>query len=435
MSTRPDEGPASGGGPPVPPPLPVSSNMLWNSAGSLTYFGCQWLITVLVVRLSDDYAAAGVLALAMSVYNIFAPFAVYRMYTYQVSDIDRENSVGEYLSFRFVTCFLALVACVIYAVLTCPPGTVFAISLFALTKVFSQLIDVLHGNDQLNGRMDYIGQSLMAQGVLTLGVFVGVFGYFGSLELALGGMALVTALIGFIFDLPRSRRFGPIGVGISFGKVVHLLRYCFPIVVAGVACAAAPSIPRQFLSYVYGESDLGIYASVAAPLAVIQMSASYIYNPLLTVFSRAFLADRKPELNRLLAKVLLGIAIVGVSSAILLEFVGPWLLELLFGTSIVPHLYLMQPIIVLAILSGYVWFFSDLLVVVRSFRGAVIGNLSAVLVALPASWFFVREWGMNGVSFAGIAAYGVAGVLMAGFIVGAFRKGPGSRLMSPPELT
>ena len=57
----------------------------------------------LVVRLSSGYEAAGTLSLAMSVYNIFAPFAIYRMYTHQVSDVKRENTVGEYFAFRIIT--------------------------------------------------------------------------------------------------------------------------------------------------------------------------------------------------------------------------------------------------------------------------------------------------------------------------------------------
>lgn len=51
--------------------LSVKQNMLWNTAGSMVYLVCQWLITVFVVRLSDGYDAAGVLALGMAVSNIF----------------------------------------------------------------------------------------------------------------------------------------------------------------------------------------------------------------------------------------------------------------------------------------------------------------------------------------------------------------------------
>ena len=44
------------------PPLSTKQNMLWNSAGSMTYLACQWLVTVLVVRLSAGYDDAGLLS-------------------------------------------------------------------------------------------------------------------------------------------------------------------------------------------------------------------------------------------------------------------------------------------------------------------------------------------------------------------------------------
>ena len=53
-----------------PAELSIGRNMLWNSAGSLTYLALQWAITIVIVRLSSGYDAAGVLALAMTVFNV-----------------------------------------------------------------------------------------------------------------------------------------------------------------------------------------------------------------------------------------------------------------------------------------------------------------------------------------------------------------------------
>lgn len=83
-----------------PAQLSVKANMLWNSLGSMTYLACQWLITIVVVRLSSGYEDAGLLSLAMSVVGIFGTFANYKMGTYQISDISRENTLGEYMGFR-----------------------------------------------------------------------------------------------------------------------------------------------------------------------------------------------------------------------------------------------------------------------------------------------------------------------------------------------
>ena len=84
-------------------PLSIKKNMLWNSIGSLCNLGCQWLISVLIVRLSTGYDAAGIYSLGISTYNIFGSIAQYRMYTYQVSDVKNENTTGEYLTFRLIT--------------------------------------------------------------------------------------------------------------------------------------------------------------------------------------------------------------------------------------------------------------------------------------------------------------------------------------------
>ena len=77
----------------APKQLSVKANMLWNSVGSMTYLACQWLTTIVVVRLSSGaFDNAGLLSLAMSVVGIFGTFANYKMGTYQISDIKRENT-------------------------------------------------------------------------------------------------------------------------------------------------------------------------------------------------------------------------------------------------------------------------------------------------------------------------------------------------------
>lgn len=83
-------------------------------------------------------------------------------------------------------------------------------------------------------------------------------------------MTVVTIGIGVIYDYPRSNRISAIKLGITQAKVRAFLCGCLPIVLGGIAASAAPNIPRQYLSYTFGDSALGIYASVAAPVAIIQ---------------------------------------------------------------------------------------------------------------------------------------------------------------------
>lgn len=396
--------------------------MLWNSFGSMVNLACQWLMTVLIVRISNGYDAAGTLALAMSVYNTFAPVAVYRMYTYQVSDIRHENTVGEYMSFRIVTSFMALALIIVYSLLTCSPDSLSVIFGYSLYKIAGLFIDVLHGLDQVNRRMDYIGRSLIMQGIVSLVLFCTVELSFHVLEFTLVCMTVGTILVGLLYDLPRSSCFERVHLGISRSKAFHLLGYCFPIVIGAIACGAAPSIPRQFLAFHDGQAALGIYASVAAPVTIIQMGASYIYNPLLSYFSQAYAEHDLRRLVMLLGKAFFGIVLLGIVSAIVLELVGEWVLSIMYGDDIVFYMYLLLPIIACSLVTAYVWFLNDILVAFRDFKGSVVGNVVAVVLSAISSLVFVPAFAMNGVSFAHLLSYGISVIVMLLFLVRLFRR-------------
>ena len=58
--------------------LSIGGNMLWNTVGSVIGLAAQWLVSILIVRLSTNFDDAGAYSLAFSIYAIFVPVAVFR---------------------------------------------------------------------------------------------------------------------------------------------------------------------------------------------------------------------------------------------------------------------------------------------------------------------------------------------------------------------
>lgn len=406
----------------MPKELSLRQNMLWNSAGSLVYLVCQWLMTILVVRLSSNYDSAGILTLAMAVFGIFMPIAEYRMYIYQVSDIKRENELGEYLALRLVTCIIALVLCVGYSLITCALDVVLPIFLYGLYKCSSYMIDVLHAEDQVNKRMDYIGKSLSLQGVFSIIFFAVVFYLTGSLNLTFLAMTAATVVIAVVFDVPHTLRFGKFGFGISPSKIVHLLVLCAPVVIGFVACASAPSIPKQYLFGMSGEAALGIYGSVSAPVAIIQAGASYIYNPLMGYFADSFDKGDKKTFNSFLLKSSLGILGFGVACLVLLILLGGPFLILVFGASIADYVYLLPLVALSSIGIAYMTFMNGLMLAVREFKAALIGGIVAVIVSLASTIPLVNAFDMNGVSLVLFVSSMAAALVMFTLLLARLRK-------------
>ena len=393
--------------------LSIKANMIWNSVGSLTYLGCQWLMTVLIVRMGG-FADSGLLGIAMTVVGTFGTFANYKMGTYQISDIKRENELGEYFGFRCITLGIAFVACMAYSCLT-NPQALLTIALFFIYKSVGLLIDILHGLDQQNRRMDYIGKSFIAQGVALLAGFVGAYLATNSLDIAIIAMTALSLGVLFLFDIPKASQFEKLRIGIGRKKALFFFKTLFPAVLASVAASAIFMVPTQYLFWAVGDEALGIYQAVAAPALVIQMGAVYLYGPLLDIFPKLFFGGDRAGFRLLLLKTVAGVACVGIVCSVALEFFGSWVLQLLYGESIAPYVYLLQPIILSTIMTAYLWFFGDLLIALRDFKANFIGNVAAFAVVIPLSFLCVNLWGMNGVSFAGAAAclVGVAVLLVA----------------------
>lgn len=387
--------------------------MIWNSIGSLFYFGCQWLVTIFVVRLSDSYENAGYLSLAMSIANLFTPLALYRMRTYQVTDTGDEFSSGEYMGFRIETSAIAFTLCMIYTLFSCPSESIICIALYLGFKFVEQIIDVMHGVEQKFNHLEYAGRSLLARGFITLVAFASSMIFVGSLTASIAVMAFVSLIFAFSYDRPRAERFDDIKPVFSprvFGK---LSKSCFSVVISSVLAGAVMTFPKQVLGNSFGQEALGIYSSIAAPVAIVQLGASYLYSPLLGSFAKCHSEGDKRCFVSLYLRLLAAIAAIGVLATVLLQVMAPVYLPILFGGGIVKYSYLVTPMVICSLATAFYLFSSDLLLAVREFKLNTIAGVVGFIAAAPLSIILITHCGMNGVSFTGILAYGISIIISA----------------------
>lgn len=380
--------------------LSVRQNMIWNMAGSVVGMACQWLISIIVVRLATDLSSAGLYSLAMSVFAIFSPIANFGMYTYIVTDMEERNSPGEYITISLFTSLAAIFITTLYAAFTCRPNALPIVFSYSLYKGISIIIDIIHAVDQKAHRMDYIGISLGLQGVLTLISFIAVFGYTQNLTLAVLSMAFVTLAICFAYDLPRASALSHINLGISPSKAMGILSGCLLIVVANTATGAFASIPRQFLSIIMGDTALGIYASVATPVAIVQVCSTYIYNPLIGYFAESYHAQDRRSFTRLALFTLIGIMTMGLLSYLGALLVGRPLLAALYGAEVASHSDLLSLLLLSSVLLGVSSFLCNLLVAVRALQIMTFGSIAALGLTVLTSPYLISSFGMNGATSA-----------------------------------
>lgn len=386
-------------------PLSIKSNMLWNSVGNVVYLFSQWLLTYFVVRILG-YEEAGVFSLAITIGGSLVSVALYSIRNYQVSDIQERFSDRTYMVSRVLTSALSLVVCVVFVLANnYEIMTALCVIVYMMFKISEALSDVYQGMLQKRMRLDYVGRSFILKGISEAIVFFVLLTLSRNLLLAVAGLCVASFIVVGLYDRRRATSLTPsVSSRSSYSQIKALLGTCLPLALFGLLFNTMGQAPRYFLEAELGAAALGVYASVAMPVVIVQVSASFIFAPLTTPLAFYLRADDIEKFRGLIKKVLLVLAALSVVSVAAFLLLGNWLLVLLFGHSIDEYQFLLMPLVACSILVALSWFLSTILVVIRKLRALLAVSVVSFLIVLVGSVPFIQLCGMNGASFVFISA-------------------------------
>ena len=385
----------------------LKSNFLWNTFGTLFYFATQWLLMLIVVKIEGGYVDNGLLTMCLAIGNVGFTIAAYSIRAYQITDTAGKFSSSDYISHRLINCAITFIGILIFCMVKgYSPGEFWAIMAYLLFKVFEAISDVLHGIAQKNDRMDIIGKSFLMKGALTFIVFSVSYYLWESLLVSILGMVVVSGVVMILYDYKRALRFGKLTLSINKAAYASLLIACFSLFIFGVSANLIPAILRLYLEGLEGKEILGKYASIAIPATIIQVGINYLYAPLITMFTKFY-----NELDKRFYKLMFGIfALIlafGAVALVLAHLVGEQVLVMLFTPEIAEYSSILFTIIIVGLQIGLAWFIFSLLVIMRRTRSILMISLIGIISSVPAAMFFVNRYGIYGVNYALMVAFGV----------------------------
>lgn len=378
----------------------VRKNMIFNTCGSLVYYVCQWLTTILIVRISG-YEDAGILSIAMSVTAAPAIVGLFNVRSYQVSDVHGTFSEKAYIRSRTITNLLSFVVCVIMVISNGYSGQkALVIFLYMIYKISEGYADVYYGIEQKNGRLDITGTSLAIRGVGTLLLFVVGYTLSKSLVVSIIGMIVVSFTIIFVVDYSVCKKMmfdNRVG---KFSEVKGVIVTCFPLAVVAFLNNLSINIPKIYLESQFGEKVMGIFSSVASPTVVIQLAATTIFAPLIPILSELYWGEKKKELIESLLQFVKLIVVLSVICLIGAKLLGRWGLVLLFTETILPYVDLFVPIVCISILIALNACMFSICTLLRVMKAQYIIGIVGVLASILFSLLFVKHFVMYGVVYA-----------------------------------
>ena len=391
-------------------------NILYNSFGTIFYYGCQWLTTLLVVSLSG-FEDGGNYSLAMTFTAAFGILALFNTRQYQVSDVRGEYSDKTYVRSRVVAMAIAFFICFIGLFFNSyTPYQWGAILLYMLHKCGEAWIDVYHGVDQKNGRMDYVGISFVIRGILMLVSFCGVLAATKNLVCAIGSMTFMTFFMGVMYDKRKAERFIDKTEQVDREAVKCLMLAMVPLVIVAVTNNLSISLPKYFLERYYDAKVLGYYSSVATPSMIVQVGATTIFIPLITPLAGRLSENDKKGFLSILKKVAIVFAGLSVLALIVSALLGEWFLVLVFKEEIRPYTYLFVPIIISTLFISINACLFTVCTVLREIKGQLVVGIAGLISSFFASMFFVREYAMDGVVIALLITLGIQIIIEIGCV-------------------
>ncbi len=392
---------------------------LVNSFGSLVLLGAQWLISVLLVRL-NGYEDAGVFSLAMTVSNVFSTVANYGLRNYQLTNIDRKDSQGQYLLMRMSTALISSLLCAVYLLLNgnYSVSEKIAVLLYLLYSMSIVMGDSLMGSLQLKDRLELNGFSNILRGALCFALFAVTLLLSKSLLLALTGMAAGSILIVVFFDWREYRRlYPPIDdFRTEFIASLSLYREGFPVMLSTVIPMIITAFPRTQIQRIAGTEQLGVFSTVFTPAVIL----STVIPPLLVGRIPVIAAQWRTGDHKALRKTILVeyLIVFAVSAAAMLcaFLLGKPVLSLVYGSSILPHFRLLYAALLVTAANCLCVCGNRVLIALEAKKKLVFFSGAALLVTLCLSPALITQFGIYGAAYVQIIAYTLQSLFQTVFI-------------------
>lgn len=373
---------------------------LYNTVGNLVYMAALWLMSVLTVHLSG-FEDAGVFSIAMSVGNIFFFIAVYGMRSFQASDSLYQYSPGEYCAVRWITTGAAALCLAGYLALT---GYSFYITLavifYTLYKFAEAASDVFFGELQRVGHLEVCGISMSAKGILSVVAFCIVLFITKNLPSALLAMVILAIAFCIFYDIKGYRKYSTQKFETNKKKVFSLLREGFPMLLTTVFPIIVTAVPRLALEKYYGTEVLGIFSSISTPTVLITTLVPNILAPFMTLFGHCYHENQLKKLYRMLWVALGATTLLGLVACGLAYFCGDFVMGLVFGAEIVPHLYIFVPLIIATTVYALSMAANSVLISIRRPAWLTAFSGAALVLSLILGYPIVEKFGQMGAVWA-----------------------------------
>lgn len=379
------------------------ANFSWTLVGSIVYSACQWGMISALAKLGNA-SLVGCYALGLAITAPVFMFTNLQLRGVQATDSRSEFDFADYFTLRLMASLAGLfVICAIIFAGRYDGANGAVILLVGLSKAIESLSDVIAGLLQKVERLNRVAISLMIRGCFSLLAFTAAFWIFRTLTAAVIALVVVWLSVFVFYDLYQARavilgkdRF----FAFRWTRLRMLALVSLPLGIVMTLVSLNVNIPRYILVHFLGQSDLGVFASLAYLLVAINLVINALGQSVSARLARMFAEGDSEGVRAALGKLLAFAAMVLILGVPVAQWVGRPLLTFIYRPEYGQHVSLFVIMVATAGVSSIASFLGYGLTAARIFciQVPVIG--ASTLATALFSLILIPRMGMNGAALA-----------------------------------
>ena len=307
----------------------LKNSIFWSFVGNLIFLGCQWLVMIVLARMSTPFLA-GQYAIALGFTMPVIAICQMQLTQIQITDIKKEHSLKDYFVFRSIMLLIGFLLILLLTTIFYTSDLKLIVFLF-ITKSFESLGEVVYGHLQLSDKFKELAFIKIFRGILTISTVI--FCVYSKLDL--GKMTMVLSLISFfIFLLVEYRLIISLVRKDTFGKWMGFKKIfivAFPLGLSSGLNSVTTNLPRYFLNYYYGKEVVGFFSVVYSPITWLSLIPGVMSQVILPKTAYYLQNKQLKEYMTIIMKYTIIVSAFFIFIVFVFNIWGEELLTILFG--------------------------------------------------------------------------------------------------------
>ena len=369
---------------------------IWNSIGSFLQSAISPILLIVITRL-NGVGDSGLFSFAMSLSVVFWAISLWGGRTYQVSDVKKEFSSGDYIVVRFISSLIVAVFSISFCILSGYDLIKTELIMVLVSfKILESIADSMYGVLQIHNKLYIVGISLTMKSVFGFMIFAIVDILTKNIVYGALSIFLVNIVVVIFYDIPWMKHVESVGLTkkniMQAGKIMKKTAEVFVVVFLTMFSL---NIPRYFLDK-YHYDQIGYFGIMAMPITLLTLFISFVLQPNVVNLSELLKRKKIKEFTKIVSKIDFITFTLGILFVVSSYLIGVWALNTVFGIDINNFRIDLTIMVIGAVANAFVSIYVNLLIILRRFKGQFYTLLVTNILAAVLSVYLIDRLAILG---------------------------------------